>query len=67
MNDGMKLCVVLFTSFFLLSLTYFPFPFFFFFQLVSTMALGWVCLGTFHTYITFSVFELIDYERSHEV
>lgn len=32
MNDGMKLCVVLFTSFFLLSLTYFPFPFFFFFS-----------------------------------
>lgn len=30
MNDGMKLCVVLFTSFFLLSLTYFPFLFFFF-------------------------------------
>ena len=59
MNDGMKSCAVLVTSFF------FPyiFPFFHLFRLVFTMALGWVCLGTYHTYITFSVFELIDHEE----
>ena len=39
MNDGMKLCVALFTSFSLLP--YFTFRFFF--SLVTTMALGWVC------------------------
>ena len=43
MNDGMKLCVALFTSFSLLPYFTFRFFFFFFFSLVSTMALGWVC------------------------
>lgn len=62
MNDGMKLCVALFTSFSLLP--YFTFRFFFFFFTCFYYGTGLGLLGTYHTYITFSVSNSID---SHEV
>lgn len=64
MNDGMKLCVALFTSFSLLPYFTFRFFFFFFFFTCFYYGTGLGLLGTYHTYITFSVSNSID---SHEV